>query len=578
MWQESGERCIYCGKVIGLTEFLNGIEAEREHILPQAVFFDDSFSNKVCSCRECNHKKGKLTAYDFMKSQGDDVLENYISRVDDLYRDKTISKTKHDRLLTAGDQIPTDFLNRDLSLTQYITKKATDILSRITPKVTTTTGSVTDFLRHQWGYDMILHNLNFERFDKCGQTEEIVIDNHGEKHTEKRIKGWGKRCDHRHHAIDALVVALTRQSHIQRLNNLNAERDEMSKEVTTLNRQWNAKKSLLEKWIAIQPHFDVDVASAAVDRIAISIKPGQRLSTTSKRYVQRGGKRKLVQKGIITPRGALWEETVYGKIRAVDGSEAIVVRYPVESLKCKDLYSVVDDNIRALLQQRAKQCDNDDKTFKQSFAKEPLYTDAAQSCQLRTVRCFTGLDASKLAVVAKSANNNIGFAKAGNNHHIALYTDTKGAIHEIVVPFWLAVERKKYGVSSIIVNPQEELDKIHQSDKDIPEAILNTLPNAEWQMMLTLQQNEMFIIGMSDEEFDSAMQNDNLAELTAHMYRVQKLTNGDYFFRRQTSTSSDTKKTEFENGNVFRIRSLNKIKDYNPIKVKINLIGKIEKV
>src|SRR5207249_3201346 len=37
------------------------------------------------------------------------------------------------------------------------------------------------------------------------------------------ILKWDKRVDHRHHAIDALIVACTEPIHIKRLNNLNKE-------------------------------------------------------------------------------------------------------------------------------------------------------------------------------------------------------------------------------------------------------------------------------------------------------------------------------------------------------------------
>ena len=44
------------------------------------------------------------------------------------------------------------------------------------------------------------------------------------------IKGWSKRFDHRHHAIDALVVALSNDKYIKRLNDLNKYfQDELTK-------------------------------------------------------------------------------------------------------------------------------------------------------------------------------------------------------------------------------------------------------------------------------------------------------------------------------------------------------------
>ena len=37
----------------------------------------------------------------------------------------------------------------------------------------------------------------------------------------EKFTGFSKRVDHRHHALDALIIACTKQNHIQYINNLN---------------------------------------------------------------------------------------------------------------------------------------------------------------------------------------------------------------------------------------------------------------------------------------------------------------------------------------------------------------------
>ena len=69
LWEESGHVCIYCKRVINVGEFLQGVDSEKEHIIPRSLFFDDSFSNLACSCRQCNATKGNQTAYDFMQQK-----------------------------------------------------------------------------------------------------------------------------------------------------------------------------------------------------------------------------------------------------------------------------------------------------------------------------------------------------------------------------------------------------------------------------------------------------------------------------------------------------------------------------
>ena len=89
--------------------------------------------------------------------------------------------------------------------------------------MTATSGSVTSFLRHVWGWDTVLHDLNFDRYKKVGLTEVIEVNHRGSVIRREQIKDWSKRFDHRHHAIDALTIACTKQAYVQRLNNLRAE-------------------------------------------------------------------------------------------------------------------------------------------------------------------------------------------------------------------------------------------------------------------------------------------------------------------------------------------------------------------
>lgn len=126
LWEETGKKCIYCNAVVGMAEFMGGDGGEIEHIIPKSLLFDDSLTNKVCACRECNRKKAQTTGYDFMASQSDDAFNGYLERVEALYAAKKISRLKRERLLTKRADIPTDFLERDLRQSQYISKKERD--------------------------------------------------------------------------------------------------------------------------------------------------------------------------------------------------------------------------------------------------------------------------------------------------------------------------------------------------------------------------------------------------------------------------------------------------------------------
>ena len=132
--------CIYCGQPFGITAALSGHEVDIEHIIPKSRLFDDSQNNKTLSHRKCNTEKGDKTAFDYMKSKSDTEFEAYLERVDHLYKNHIISKSKRDKLLMPVNKIPQDFIDRQLRETQYISRKSREILQQVCPKC----------LGHQW--------------------------------------------------------------------------------------------------------------------------------------------------------------------------------------------------------------------------------------------------------------------------------------------------------------------------------------------------------------------------------------------------------------------------------------------
>ena len=86
MWNEAEQKCFYCGQPVTMTEFLEGFDVEVEHIIPKSLYFDDSFSNKVCSCKKCNQEKNNRTAYDYMKTKGEEAFNEYVKRVEEVKR------------------------------------------------------------------------------------------------------------------------------------------------------------------------------------------------------------------------------------------------------------------------------------------------------------------------------------------------------------------------------------------------------------------------------------------------------------------------------------------------------------
>lgn len=390
---ENGYKTLYTNTYIPL-EKLFSKEFDIEHIIPQARRFDDSFANKTLEARQANIEKGSSTAFDYVKAKyGESGTDEYRSRVDVLLEKGKISKTKWRNLLMTETEIPDGFIDRDLRDSQYIAKKAREILESIVRDVVPTTGSVTDRLREDWQLVDVMKELNWKKYDSLGMTEAYQ-DKDGR--TIRKIKDWTKRNDHRHHAMDALTIAFTKRAYIQYLNNLNARIDKSADEAPLIDLSDYALKDIPKSEMtrvvrAIErsclyrdnkgklrfcPPVPLDEfraeAKRQLENILVSIKAKNKVVTRNlNRTKKKGGLNTKVQ---LTPRGQLHNETVYGSIRQyVTKEEKVGAAFTQEKIA-----TVANAAYREVLLARLAEFGNDPKkafTGKNSLEKNPLYVD-----------------------------------------------------------------------------------------------------------------------------------------------------------------------------------------------------------
>ena len=570
LWEEAGEKCLYCGQILTLSQCLNGDDMEVEHIIPKSVLYDDSYGNKTCACRRCNKEKGNRTALEYIRAKGWEA--EYMERINGLLDKKAISYSKHQRLRWLKEDIPSDFLERQLRLTQYISRQAMAILQQGIRRVSASEGGVTARLRSLWGYDDILHTLNLDRYDSMGETERVSRE--GETTEKLRIKDWSKRKDHRHHAIDALVVASTRQGYIQRLNRVSSEseREAMSGEIEMQKTTKTDKLSLLERWLTQRPHFSVRTVSDKVAEILISYRPGKRAVTRGRNIYRKktadGREVTCVQRGVLVPRGELMEASLYGKIIS-QGRERIVKRYPLHDLKGE----VVDPCLHELITAYNQEL----KSRERGVPIPPLYLDKDKRQEVRSVRCYVDKPSVSSATPIRfdERGTAITFVQSGNNHHLAVYRTPQGVLEESIVSFWDAVDRARYGIPLVITHPREVMEQVLQRG-DIPESVLKSLPPSDWMFVESLQQDEMVAIGLSDEELQSAIEAQDYRKLSEHLYRVQSLSSKYYVFRYHLETSvKDRKNTSGRIPKFHRVRNLPDYEKRNVRKVRVDLLGRI---
>ena len=287
--------------------------------------------------------------------------------------------------------IPQGFIERDLRDTQYISRKAKEMLEEVVQYVVSTTGSVTDRLREDWQLVDVMRELNWDKFEKLGMTH-YESDRDGRQIP--KIDGWSKRNDHRHHAMDALTIAFTRRSYIQYLNNLNARvpkwvddgarvnlddfgigdipHSQRSSVVMFIerNRMERDSKGKL-RFISPMPLKEFrNEAKARLSEILVSIKSSGKVVTKNvNKTRKKGGCNKRVQ---LTPRGQLHNETIYGRIlQPVYKEEKVGPAFGYEKIA-----TVVGKRIREALKMRLDAFNGDAKKAfggKNSLDKNPVY-------------------------------------------------------------------------------------------------------------------------------------------------------------------------------------------------------------
>lgn len=182
----TNRRCIYTGEVISIQRLFSS-EVEIEHVLPFSRTLDDSMNNKTVSFVRANRDKGNRTPFEaFGESpEGYDyegILER--ARLTNMRRAYRFGPEGYAKWLKDD----ADFLARALTDTQYLSRIAKEYLQLICPEpVTVVPGRMTASLRRHWGLNHLL-------------SED------GEKN----------RLDHRHHAVDAIVLGLMDRGSLQR--------------------------------------------------------------------------------------------------------------------------------------------------------------------------------------------------------------------------------------------------------------------------------------------------------------------------------------------------------------------------
>ena len=297
LWEQQGNECIYSGEPISFEKLFGeagGVEVD--HILPRSRTLDDSQMNKVVCLRTSNADKGDQTPYEWLADTDHDRYDQICQQASKLMKLGKMPYPKYRRFIQKELDLD-KFIARQLTDTSYITRATAEYLRCLFEQdhdVLGLKGQLTAELRWHWGLETVLQELP----DSPGWQDEKAG---------KLRPGEKNRADHRHHAVDAVVVALTNRSRLQQLSRI--------------VKQGGARvhgEILFDPW----PHFRDDVKS----RIA-EVNVSHRVE------------RKV--------RGALHEDTLYGPTET-DGEW--VVRKPLVDLSPAEIERIRDKAIRELVE------------------------------------------------------------------------------------------------------------------------------------------------------------------------------------------------------------------------------------
>lgn len=379
---ECNFECPYTGKHFSMQELLYGKDIHIEHIIPYSRSYDDSFRNKTLCDASANSAKNNRTPFEAYSGEQYRQLLARVAQFKGPYAPYKLDLFKKE---TVDEQ---DFMDRNLNDTRYASRIAMQYLGLLyggmidkngKRRIFATSGGATALIRRGWGGNYLL-----------GEGEKV-------------------RTDHRHHAIDALTIALTTPGMVQKLASMSPEQRRKLHEANTP---------------LIGPGLFTE-AKNALESAAVSHHVRNKL------------------------RGALHEETIYGK--DFGGTERHV-RVSLASMEPGDVAKIVDPAIRSIVLEKLGRSRPEDVTKNDlkifcDDANLPVLLDSDGNPVnvIKKVRV-----ARNLKTIAIGSGDGIRNVKTGSNYVLPIFAklDEKGEEVEWVgeiVTLLDAIQRVRHG-------------------------------------------------------------------------------------------------------------------------------------
>ena len=477
--------CPYSGKPINITNLFS-FDVEIEHILPFAKTYDDSVANKTLAYKSANHTKGNRSPFEAFGDATFERIKNLPNNKKWRFYENAMEKFKDEN----------GFQERQLNDTRYLSKIAKQYLAQIcdSNKIKVANGKLTALLRHNWGLNSILNKQEEENFDP--ETGEVLA--------KKPVKKT--RDDHRHHAVDALVIAMTETRLLQQISRDNSRGHDLDRLIINLPSHWN--------------RFREDAAEA-IEKIIVSHKPDHGKNTK------------------------LHDETYYGILEKPfdldDGKKSkepynLVASCSVLSLKKAEAKFIRDKKLREELIKLADQAASD-KEFQTKFLPE-----FSKKTGVRNVRFY---DKNQSIIKISHPQKNPRFSKAvktNGNHHISVWKMPDGKIKTDVVSNF------KMNCSFEIKQNERGENFINKDKKFLPKQDFEKLkPHPAAKLLIRLFKDDL------------AKLEENGEEKTVRIAVIGSTGQCYYFDHKNASSDTDSKKSFYLNEKGLLTKKIRKI-------------------
>ena len=507
LWLEQKYRSPYTGEMIPLSQLFTS-DYEIEHIIPQSRYFDDSLTNKVICEASVNKLKDRFLGLEFIKKHQGEIIETGYGRKVKIFNENEYqdfvkqhySKSPSKRTKLLLEEIPEKMIERQLHDTRYISKFISNLLSNLVRSETNDdginskniipgNGKITSMLKQDWGLNDVWNDIILPRFIRMNElTKSTAFTTFNEKH-QKQLptvpielsKGFSKkRIDHRHHALDALVIACATRDHVNLLNNQHAKSETKRYDLQRKLRDFekveyfdkNSNKQIVKE---VPREFKKPWATFTedsrnrIEQIVVSFKQNIRIiNKSSNKYEKIIDKNGIKTKTLVQQtsgdnwsiRKPLHKDTVSGKvtlprIKVPKGKILTATRKSLDtSFDIAKIESITDTGIQKILNNYLSAKGNNPEI---AFSPEGIdelnkniknYNDGKNHQPIYKVRIFE--NGSKFAIGQKG-NKKDKYVEAakGTNLFFAIYEDKDGKRSFETIPLNIVIERLKQGLSAI---------------------------------------------------------------------------------------------------------------------------------